>query len=114
VRRIVSWALAGDPAAQQTIEQTARYLGIGVSNLVWCLDADTVVIDAIIADAWAMIEPAIRQQLPDDSDLWGPRTLQVRPSALGGAAALIGAATLPLGRVFAGASSSELASRDAK
>ncbi len=104
VRKIAAWALGGDPAARQTIEETARYLGIGISNLIWGLDADTVVIDATLGDAWSLIEPIVRRQLPDDHDLWGLRNLLVRSSALGGEAALVGAATLPLSKIFAGAS----------
>ncbi len=103
VRRITEWAIAGEAPARQTIEETARYLGVGISNLIWGLDADTVVIDAIVADAWRLVEPIVRQQLPDDRELWGPRNLLLRSSALGGEAALIGAATLPLARIFTGA-----------
>jgi predicted NBD/HSP70 family sugar kinase len=103
VRRITEWAIAGEAAARQTVEETARYLGIGISNLIWGLDADTVVIDATIADAWRLVEPVVRKQLPEDRDLWGPRNLLLRSSALGGEAALIGAATLPLGRIITGA-----------
>ena len=103
-RRIAEWAAGADAAARQTIEETARYLGIGISNLIWGLDADTVIIDATIAEAWRLIEPVLRRQLPDDRELWGSRKLRVRPSAFGGEAALIGAATLPLSKVFAGSS----------
>ncbi len=103
-RRIAEWAARADAAARQTIEETARYLGIGISNLIWGLDADTVVIDATIVEAWGLIEPMLRRQLPDDRELWGSRKLRVRPSAFGGEAALIGAATLPLSRIFAGSS----------
>jgi predicted NBD/HSP70 family sugar kinase len=103
VRRIVARARAGDDAARKTIQETARYLGIGISNLIWGLDADVVTIDAIIAEAWPLIEPVVRKQLPDDQDVWGARRLVVRPSLLAGEAALIGAATLPLNRIFGGA-----------
>ena len=108
VRRIVAKALGGEVAARETIQHTARYLGIGISNLIWGLDADTVVIDSTIADAWGLVEPVLRAQLPDNSELWGSRKLQLRASVLGGEAALIGAATLPLNRVFAGNSPVQL------
>ncbi len=108
VRRIAEWALAGDPAARQTTEETARYLGVGISNLIWGLDANTVVIDSTIAEAWKLIEPVLRRQLPENGDLWGSRNVLVRPSALGGEAALIGAVTLPLNKIFAGHSSAPL------
>ncbi len=107
VRRIVAWAKEGDAAAKQTIVETARYLGIGISNLIWGLDADSIVIDAVVAEAWQLIEPELRKQLPYDLDLWGPRNLLVKSSALGGEAALLGAAALPLSRVFAGTTPAE-------
>ena len=35
VRRIAEWAIGGDAAARKTVEETARYLGVGISNLIW-------------------------------------------------------------------------------
>jgi predicted NBD/HSP70 family sugar kinase len=102
VRRIAELAMAGDPAALRTVAETARYLGIGISNIVWGLDADTIVIDGALTEAWRLLGPAIQRELPDQLDLWGPRNLVVRSSVLGGEASLIGAATLNLGRIFAG------------
>jgi predicted NBD/HSP70 family sugar kinase len=105
VRRLAELANAGDEGARQTMEETARHLGIGISNVIWSLDADTVVIDAAFTGAWNLIEPTLWRQLPDDNELWGSRNLLLRPSVLGGEAALIGAATLPLSEVFAGGGS---------
>ena len=104
VRRIAELSKAGDSPARQTLDETARYLGIAISNVVWGFDADTIVIDAAFAEAWGLIEPVLWRQLPDDNELWGARNLRVRPSSLGGEAALIGSATLPLNLIFAGAS----------
>ena len=61
-----------------------------------------------------MVEPVLRRQLPDNNELWGSRNLRVRPSAFGGEAALIGAASLPLSKIFAGNSPVHLAYRTAK
>jgi predicted NBD/HSP70 family sugar kinase len=105
VRRLAELANAGDEGARQTMEETARHLGIGISNVIWSLDADTVVVDAAFTGAWNLIEPTLWRQLPDDNELWGSRNLLLRPSVLGGEAALIGAATLPLSEVFAGGGS---------
>ena len=97
---MVERALAGDAAARQTLEEIARYLGIGIANVVWSLDADIVVIDGALTEAWGLVEPVLRKQLPGNRGLRS-RDLLVRPSAFGGEAALIGAATLPLSVVFA-------------
>ena len=80
--------------------ETVRCLGVGISNVVWGLDADVVVVDGAITDAWHLIEPMIREQLPEGESLAGLHVL-LRPSALGGNAALIGAAALPFNTVFA-------------
>jgi predicted NBD/HSP70 family sugar kinase len=99
-RRIVELANSGDKVARQTLEITARYLGAGISNLVWTLDTDAIVIDGPLTSAWASVEPLIRCQLPDNAELWGVRNMHLRVSALGGDAALIGAAILPLNMTF--------------
>jgi predicted NBD/HSP70 family sugar kinase len=93
------------------LEEVAQHLAVGISNVVWGLDADAIVIDGPITEAWHMIEPLLRQQLPDDSDLWGSRNLLVRPSAFSGEAALIGAAALPLASIFARGASTSSAAR---
>lgn len=104
VRRIAQLAAARDPIALRIIKEASRHLGIGISNMVWALDADAVVVDAAITEAWIEVEPVLRQQLPDDREPLGGRSLLVRASVFGGEAALIGAATLPLAKIFAGLS----------
>ena len=55
-------ALVVRPAAVAVIRETSRYLGIGIANAVWLLDADVVIIDGALteaitsgrAHAWAM------------------------------------------------------------
>jgi predicted NBD/HSP70 family sugar kinase len=95
-RRIVRMAADGDEAARRTLRETARYLGVGISNVVWGLDAEVVVIDGAVTSAWSLIERVLRNQLPDEPGMH----VLLRPSALGGEASLIGAATLPFTTVF--------------
>jgi hypothetical protein len=66
--------------------------------VVWGLDADVVVIDGPIVDAWQFIEPVLSSEMPERGDL---SRVVLRPSALGGDAALIGSATLAFAGVFA-------------
>jgi predicted NBD/HSP70 family sugar kinase len=106
-RRIVQLAESDTPARQALIE-TARCLGIGISNAVWGLDADVVVIDGAITGAWHLVEPVLTAQMPDADSLAGLKVM-LRPSALGGEAALIGAATLPVTTLFATGTSRRLA-----
>jgi predicted NBD/HSP70 family sugar kinase len=99
MRLILQAAADGDAAAFESLRETAHCLGVGISNVVWGLDADVVVIDGAITQAWPVIEPVIQEQLPDEDSLTGIPVL-LRPSSLGGEAALIGAATLPFTTVF--------------
>ncbi len=107
VRRIVHAAADGDKAAAESLVETARCLGVGISNVVWGLDVDVVVIDGAITDAWHLIEPAIREQM--DNESLAEIQVLLRPSAFGGDAALIGAATLPFTTLFATGGSQQLA-----
>ena len=100
VQRLVQWAGNGDAAAKQALEETALYLGAGISNVVWELDADVVVVDGAITGAWPLVAPLLRQQLPDLHERAGV-PMVLRSSALAGDAALIGAASLPFASVFA-------------
>ncbi len=47
VRMICHRAMNGEAAAQTAIQDTCKYLGIGISNVVWGLDADTVIIHSV-------------------------------------------------------------------
>ncbi len=107
VRRIVQAAADGDKAAIESLVETARCLGVGISNVVWGLDVDVVVIDGAITDAWHVIEPVIREQL--DNESLAEINVLLRPSAFGGDAALIGAATLPFTTLFATGGSQQVA-----
>jgi predicted NBD/HSP70 family sugar kinase len=94
VRQIARLATNGDMLAQRVIEESGRYLGIGIANIVWAIDAEVIVIDGAITEAWRLIEPPLRAQLSSF------RGLLVEPSALRGKAASIGAAMLVWSKEF--------------
>ena len=100
LKRICHLAMEGDSAARKAILETARYLGIGIANAVWALDAEAVVIDGALTEAWPLVSAAIREQFPDARDYLNFRNLTLRPSALAGEAAIIGAITLPFASLF--------------
>lgn len=100
VRKICQLALSGDKAARSALMKTSRYLGIGLANVIWGLNADAVVIDAPINEAWSLVAPAIQNQFPKRNGIVTFRNLVLRPSSLGGEAAIIGAATLPFQSLF--------------
>ena len=100
MRQICQLAMEGDPHARATVIATARCLGIGIANTVWALDADAVVIDGTLTEAWPLVSATIRDQFPEGPLFPNFRNLVLRPSALGGQAAVIGAITLPLAPIF--------------
>ena len=100
MRQICQLAMEGDPHARAAVTATARFLGIGIANAVWALDADAVVIDGPVTEAWPLVSAAIRDQFPEGPLFLNFRNLVLRPSALGGEAAVIGAITLPFAPIF--------------
>jgi glucokinase len=101
VRTICHLAMQGDSAAEQSIRETMRFLGIGISNVVWGLDPDVVLLDGAVTEAWPLVMSAIREQFPSDREVPHFRDLILRPCALGQDAGIVGALTLPFVRLFA-------------
>jgi predicted NBD/HSP70 family sugar kinase len=101
IRQICQLAMEGDPAARAALNESARYLGLGIFNAVWALDADAIVIDGTMTEAWPLVSAAIREQFPEGPQFLNFRNLVLRPSALGGEASLIGAITVPFAPLFA-------------
>jgi predicted NBD/HSP70 family sugar kinase len=99
-KQICHFAMAGDQAAAAALRETGRYLGIGISNIVWGLDPDGVIIDGTLTEAWPLLDPVIREQFADGRVFSNFRNLLLRPSALEGQAAIIGAAALPFHSLF--------------
>jgi predicted NBD/HSP70 family sugar kinase len=100
VRRICRQAVAGDEPARRAVLETCRYLGIGIANVVWGLDADVVILSGAITDAWPLVAPALRDQFPGGQEFSTFRNLILSPSVLGGKAAVIGAIMLPFDGLF--------------
>ncbi len=100
VRRICQKALDGDAIAMQVVQDTARYLALGVVNVVWGLDPEVVVVSSTLNMAWPILHEAILGQFPDHADWPGFRGLSVQRSALADQGALVGAATLAFAPLF--------------
>jgi predicted NBD/HSP70 family sugar kinase len=100
VRKICHLAMAGDKAAITAIRDCARYLGIGIANVIWCMNADVVFIDGAITDAWPIVQDAIQEQFPSGHEFQHFRSLILRPSTLGQDAGIAGALALPFVNLF--------------
>ncbi|MCW5977078.1 MAG: ROK family protein [Bryobacteraceae bacterium] len=113
VRRICHLALTGAPEAAKALRESARYLGIGISNVVWGLDPDAVILDGAITEAWPLVGPIITDQFADGREFLNFKNLILRPSTLRGQAVIRGAAALPFQSLFNAAEHARMVSADA-
>lgn len=100
VKRICHLALEGDALARQTLHETARVLGVAIANAVWLLDADAVILDGAITDAWQEVSTTIREQFPEGDQFPNFRKLLLRPSSLAGRATMLAAVSLSVDHLF--------------
>lgn len=61
IEDLIARARSGDARARAAIEETARYLGIGVSVIVNALNPELIYVGGEIAQAWEMVEPILRR-----------------------------------------------------
>ena len=94
-RAVARLAHTGDPVAAHALETAARCAGQAAGGLANMLDPEAIIVSGGLAGAgplwWEAMEAAFRAELMPPL-----RGLPLRPAALGGAAAIIGAASLVL------------------
>ena len=101
-RELVDRALAGESGAKAALVETARYLGVGISNLVVGFSPEAVVVGGEIARAWPFIESALTETI-EHSVRRGLPSATILPSTLGEKPTLRGALSLVLASKFAAA-----------
>ncbi len=99
---LVERALAGEKKAKAALTETARYLGIGISNLVVGFSPEAVVVGGAITRAWPLIENALTEKI-ERSVRRGVPSARILRSTLDGDPTLLGALSLVLASKFAGA-----------
>ncbi|MBA2340835.1 MAG: ROK family transcriptional regulator [Pyrinomonadaceae bacterium] len=99
---LIERALEGEPAAVEALSETARYIGIGISNLIVGLSPKTVVVGGAITSAWSLVAGAM-EEATGRSVRRGLPSVSVLPSTLGEQPTLMGAVSLILARKFASA-----------
>jgi predicted NBD/HSP70 family sugar kinase len=76
------------------VEDTGRWLGIGLASLVNVLNPELVVLGGIFSRLFPLLSPTVEREL-DRRVLPAPRALvRIAPAALGADAPLLGAAEL--------------------
>ena len=99
---VVDRALAGEANAKAALVETARNLGVGISNLIIGFSPEAVVVGGEIARAWDLIESALTETI-EHSVRRGLPSARILPSTLGEKPTLRGALSLVLASKFAAA-----------
>ena len=99
---VVDRALGGEANAKAALVETARYLGVGISNLIIGFSPEAVVVGGEIARAWDLIESALTETIANSVRRGLPSAL-ILPSTLGENPTLRGALSLVLASKFAAA-----------
>jgi len=94
VALIAEAAQSGDPFACQVMEQTGRYLGIGIATLVNLLNPDLVIIGGGVIRAGASLFEPIRRVVQRRTTAGAGRRAQIEAAKLGVEASAIGAAAM--------------------
>jgi glucokinase-like ROK family protein len=91
---ILEAARQGDAVAQSALEETGRYLGIGIANLVNIFNPDRVVLCGVLSLAEEFLTPVIRQTMAQRA-MSGPReTVQFVVSKFKSEACVMGGAAM--------------------
>ena len=99
---VVDRALGGEADAKAALVETARQLGVGISNLIIGFSPEAVVVGGEIARAWDLIESALTETI-EHSVRRGLPSARILPSTLGEKPTLRGALSLVLASKFAAA-----------
>lgn len=98
--QVIDRALAGETAAIGALDETARYLGIGISNLIVGFSPETVIVGGALTRAWSLIHERLTE-IVGRSVRRGLPSARIAPSSLGAQPTLMGALSLVLAREFA-------------
>ncbi|MDR3719003.1 MAG: ROK family protein [Bryobacteraceae bacterium] len=96
---VVAAARDGDSFALAAIEETARYLGIGIANLVSVLNSEMIVLGGGLMQAGDLFLPAIRRVMPVWAQPVSAQQVRIELTQLGEDAGLLGAARLALNAI---------------
>jgi predicted NBD/HSP70 family sugar kinase len=101
--KLVDLALRGEGSARGALKTTARYLGIGIANLIQGLAPETVIVGGPIVRAWPIIEEDLKASV-ETSICRGLPSIPIISSTLGNQPTLMGALSLVLASKFASVS----------
>jgi N-acetylglucosamine repressor len=99
--QLIDRALQQEAIAKEALIETARYLGLGISNLQKGLSPEAVIVGGQISRAWPIIADELGNIVAQSGICRGLRSARVIPSTLGANTRLLGALSLVLAGKFA-------------
>ena len=87
-------ARAGDPYVKEAILRAARFLGIGVANVVVALHPDLVVLGGGVAEIGPLLLGEVKREVRRRVGMFPPASIRIVNSKLGPRAGLLGAIAL--------------------
>lgn len=90
---------AGDPEAEKAVKENARFIGIGLANVVSIFAPEIIVLGGRMSLAGDYYIKEIRRQTKLNSLPWSSKELKIEPATLGDDAAVAGAAWYALERL---------------
>ncbi len=103
VNQLIGLAIQGEEHAVKVLHETAKYLAIGISNLIVGLSPQAVVVSGRITKVWSLIADDLHSILERSVRRGLPKTI-VFASSLGDNPTLMGSLSLVLAKKFASAS----------
>lgn len=91
MRDVIKLAKSGDKAARSSLLATAKYLALGLANIINSLNPEMVVVGGELASVWPMLEPVILDTLKPKVFSRNFSAVRLAPSALEFNASLVGA-----------------------
>jgi predicted NBD/HSP70 family sugar kinase len=101
IEDLIARARGGDPKAASALQTTARYLGLGLANVINIFDPVRVYIGGEITMAWDLIEGTVRTALGERALTPAAAGTPLRPVSAGEYPRLQGAAALVTAPAFA-------------
>jgi predicted NBD/HSP70 family sugar kinase len=102
IEQLIKLANKGDEEAVQVFKEIARFLGIGISNLIVGFSPQAVIVSGRIVKVWDIIKDEIRSLAERSVRQELPKTI-IRASSIPGSSTLMGSLSLVLASKFASA-----------
>ncbi|MEB3199071.1 MAG: ROK family protein [Synechococcaceae cyanobacterium] len=102
-RELCRRAAAGDADARAVWDRYGRWLGIGLSSLIYVITPQRLLIGGGLSEAWEHFAPAMLQEVGERVLAVSLEGVEIRRCALGNAAGRLGAVRLALDRFGAAA-----------